>query len=796
MKISLNWIKDYVNLENIDPKELALKLTMSTAEVEEVIIKGNDIDGVVVGKVLTVTAHPSSEKLKIVTVDIGTETVQSVCGAPNVAEGILVPFAKLGGRILKVPRIEKNMLAGIESNGILCSGAEIDVNGCSDKLLILDNSLKPGTDLKELYGINDVIIEIDNKSLTHRPDLWGHYGIAREIAAILKRPLLPLKRETLNHNPALPTLKIEIENKDKCPRYSGITVENVPPLETPLEIQVRLHYCDMNTRSLLVDLSNYIMLDIGQPNHAFDHRFAKNIVVKFPPQPITFRTLDGVDRQIGTDVLMIYNEETPVAVAGVIGGEDSEITATTTSLFLESANFDAFTIRSGAVKIGARTDASARFEKSLDPALTTIAIERFIYLLRLAHPDIKITSNLSDLYLKPPKAITVQLDKAYLDRTIGKTLPAETITGILSALEFKVQHVDGQFTVDVPQFRATRDISMKIDLVEEVTRIYGYDNIEPQTVEVPLKPLDYNENRLIEHKIKELLAEKFGFSEVHSHTWYDNDFNKRMEIESAGEIQLVNPHAQEMNNLRTSIVPVMLQFAEKNVNQFPVIPLFEIGKVFYLDQAKNQCDERKHLCILLGDKTQNEDVLFYQLKGIITHIIKLLKNTSITFMPVPQSLAYPWIHPEKSAVICIGEQTIGYLSVLHPTVRRNIDKKLNIAILEVNFNQIFAVVEQPTLYKEISKFPEVSLDFSFLADRTVPYELMNQHVAQFNHSLLLGYRYVTMYEGKNLPDGKKSITFSFTLGSREKTLLSEDIDLFLKQLIAHMEQQGFVLRQG
>jgi phenylalanyl-tRNA synthetase beta chain len=797
MNISLNWISDYVNLDGIDPKELALKLTMSTAEVEEVIEKGKEIDKVVVGKVIKVEPHPDSKKLKIVQVDCGSETVQSVCGAPNVAQGILVPFAKIGGRILKVPEIKQTTLSGVESFGILCSGAEIGVNNASDQLLILDKTLTPGTDLKDIYGIDDIIVEIDNKSLTHRPDLWGHYGIAREIAAILKRPLAPVPKDELLRNSDLPDLKIRIEDSSKCFRYSGITVENVIENETPLDIQMRLSYCGQNPISLLVDLSNYVMMDVGQPTHAFDHKYAQSIVIKCSPEPIKqFRTLDCIARDIPTDVLMIYNEETPVALAGIMGGEESEITESTRSLFLESANFDAYTVRRGATMLGMRTDASARFEKSLDPELTILAIKRFIHLLKKSQPDIKLTSNLSDLFVRPFPPITIQLDKPYLDRYIGKNFPTETIIGILESLEFKVKHKDGHFTVQVPPFRATKDVSLKVDLVEEITRIYGYDNIEPQTVEVPLKPLDYDENRLLEHKIKETLAEKFGFSEAHSYTWYDNDFNKRLEIEHDTDIGLLNPHAQEMNRMRQSIVPTMLQFAERNLNQFQQTPLFEIGKVFYKGEEKGLCDERKHLCIMLADKQQHEDQLFYQLKGIASTLLNLLRGVELDYQPLPDSLTFPWLHPEKSATIGFGKQHLGYLSVLHPKVKQNIDKKLNIAVLELNFTHIFNLKEQVIKYKDVSKYPEVSLDFSFLADRNTPYLEMDNHVAKFKHDLLLDYRYVTMYEGKNMPEGKKSLTFGFILGSKEKTLITEDINLFLNQLIKHMDQKGFVLRQG
>ncbi|MCP5051536.1 MAG: phenylalanine--tRNA ligase subunit beta, partial [bacterium] len=483
-----------------------------------------------------------------------------------------------------------------------------------------------------------------------------------------------------------------------------------------------------------------------------------------------------------------------VAVAGVIGGKDSEITGSTRSLFLESANFDAYTVRKGATKIGARTDAGTRFEKSLDPALTTLAIRRFMHILQTIQPEIQITSNLSDTFVRKPKPITIHLDKSYLDRCIGKELSTDTVIETLESLEFNVRHEDGDFTVRVPSFRATRDISLPVDLVEEVTRIYGYDNIEPRTVEVPIEPLNYNEERLLEHKVKETLAEKFGFSETHSYTWYDNEFNRHLGIEIPAEVKIVNPHAREMNVLRTSIVPVMLQFAQRNVNQFSTIPVFEIGKVYYNDKNPNECDERKNLCILSGDKDRGGDALFYQLKGIVTYLLKLFKSTEPQYRPLDESLTYPWLHPEKSVSIYAGERHLGYLTVVHPSVRRNIDKKLNIAVLELNFTDIYNIPEETRRYSGVSKYPEVSLDFSFLVDRDTHFKEVDDHIAAFKSELLIRYHYVVMYEGKNLPEGKKSLTFAFTIGSREKTLVTEDIDQFLNRLVEHMKTKGYTLR--
>lgn len=791
MKLSLNWIKDFVDLEGIDIKELWYRFTMSTAEVEEVTFVGEDIKDVVVAKVLSVVPHPESKKLKICQVDSGEGVVQIVCGAPNVREGILVPLVKLGGRVGDM-KIKKAKLVGVESFGMLCSASELGISDDHSGLLEFDQDYPIGTDVKSIIDIDDVIIEIDNKSLTNRPDLWGHYGIAREIAAIYGRKLKPLPVDELAGAEKLSAVDVSVEDTDKCWRYSSIKLSGLHSLATPMQMKVRLFYCGMRSISPLVDLTNYLMLEVGQPMHAFDSRQVNEIVVKSTKGPTPFKTLDGSERVLSEDILLICNKEKPVAIAGIMGGENSEVEEDTTSILLESATFEGASIRKSSTKIGLRTEASARYEKMLDPNITVLAIKRFVKLLKAMQSDISFASSLTDVYCKKLEEIDITITKPYIDKYIGNDLPKERMLEILKSLEFKVDAQGDTFNIKVPTFRATKDITMKVDIIEEITRIYGYDNIQPKTLDVALKPLQYNEDRILDHKIKEILSEKFGGSEVNSYIWYDNTFNSRNGIESESNVKVLNPQAQDANTLRSSIVPGMLAFAEKNEKVFEDFMLFEIGSVFNAPSAEEKCEQHKNICILLGSKLENEDELFYKLKGIASFIGLNLKNAVLEYNPC--QLKANWIHPLKSVDITYGDNSIGYISVVHPKIKQSIAKKLNIAVLEINREMLQAIEAPAIKYKEPSKFPEVTLDYSFLVDNNTGYDEILKNIKAYKSGILLNSSFVTLYTGKGLPEGKKSMTFRFIIGSKEKTLSSEDINLFSNGIIDYMGSLGYSLR--
>lgn len=471
MFLSMNWIQDFVDLSGLDKVKLIHQFSLSTAEVEnEIFFKGSDLSGVVVAEIKSIENHPESKKLHLLKVDIGEdELTDVVCGAPNVKLGMKTAFAKVGARLGEI-EIAPRPLAGCMSYGMCCSEAEIGISDDNSGIMEITDNVKNGTDIKELYAIDDIVFEVDNKSLTNRPDLWGHYGIAREFASLSGRQLKPLDIDDLSAYNSLPQIDMKIEDAP-CQRYSCLQVENITRNVSPVNMRIRLFYCGMRGINFLADLTNYLMLEMGQPMHAFDSRKVEKIRVKRFDKPFTFQTLDGVDRNIDENTLMICNDNTPVAIAGIMGGLDSEIVDDTTTLTLESATFDSVSIRKSTVRLSHRTDASMRYEKSLDPEMTVIAIARFVKLLKEYDSNVKVVSSLTDEYAFHYDTVKLNFDKNFVNRYTGIEISNDTIVKTLTSLGFKVTLEGDEFTVIVPSWRATKDVTIKADIIEEITRI-------------------------------------------------------------------------------------------------------------------------------------------------------------------------------------------------------------------------------------------------------------------------------------------------------------------------------------
>ena len=485
MLISCNKLKSHIkNPEDIDWLNIWDTFTLRTAEVEKVTVKGDTFDNVVVGEIKECIPHPNSDHMHILQVDYGDkEPIQVVCGANNVRVGLKTAYIKVGGHIDGM-EIKARPLRGILSNGMCCSGRELGISDDHDGIIEAPDDWVVGTDIKDYLPVRDIIVEIDNKSLTNRPDLWGHYGIAREICAITNHELLPLDILEIENNKE--DLNIVIKDDNLCYRYTGLKIDNIKNNKTPLEMQIFLFYVGMRSISLLVDLTNVLMMELGTPMHAFDARVVKNIEVGLANEGDIYTTLDGVERSLTSDMLMIKNGDQYFGIAGVMGGLDSEILPDTTSIFLESACFNAASIRRTATNLGLRTEASARYEKSLDPNMTDLAIKRLAYLLKEQNPDMVIASNLTDIYPRKLKEEQIILDKKTLSIYMGRTLEDEEVKNILEKLGFKVEIENNYYDVTVPTFRATKDIKIKEDLIEEVARIYGLENFIPKPLKLDL----------------------------------------------------------------------------------------------------------------------------------------------------------------------------------------------------------------------------------------------------------------------------------------------------------------------
>lgn len=786
MFLSMNWISDFVDLSGIDKIDLIHRFSLSTAEVEnEIFFKGSDISGIVVAEIKSVENHPDSKKLHLLKVDAGDgELTDVVCGAPNVRVGLKTAFAKVGAKIGEI-EIAPRKLAGYTSNGMCCSEKEIGISDDNSGIMEITDDLPNGTDMKDAYQIDDIIFEVDNKSLTNRPDLWGHYGIAREFAALAGRELKPLDTVDLSKYNDLPQVDMKIED-NLCQRYSCLQVENINTTVSPVNMRIRLFYCGMRAINFLADLTNYLMLEMGQPMHAFDSRKVEKIRIKRFDTPFVFQTLDGVERDIDENTLMICNGDTPVAIAGIMGGLDSEIVEDTTTLTLESATFNAVSIRKSTVRLSHRTDASMRYEKCLDPEMTVPAIARFVKLMTDIDSGVKVVSSLTDEYAFKYEQVELNFDKKFVDRYTGIEIDNDTIVKTLSSLGFKVELDHDNFSVIVPSWRATKDVTIKADIIEEITRIYGYDNFDIHTANAPLYPVRADVEKTDEDKIKDVLVKRFSLHELHSYVWAYYDEYKSLGIEVEDNIKLVNATNPNIETIRKSIIPTQLCQVKTNTSYSPDFGVFEIGRVVEGVKADGMCDEHKKLAVTLFSKTKSVEQLYFELRDMLSVVIDDIKHKKFEYKSMEATHSYE--HPRNlNAIICDGK-AIGEIGIVHPVVSKKIDKKAAIVFAQIDVSDFASIQNASISYEEPSKFPEIEIDLSFISDK---FEPIAQAIADAKSNLIKKTEVVDIYVDEN----SKSITTRITFSHPEKTLTREEVMEIADKVIATLEQKGIALKK-
>ncbi len=786
MFVSINWIKDYVDLEGVDIKKLIESFTLSTAEVEDIIEKGADIQNVVVGEILSVENHPNSKKLHLLKVDAGEKVCNIVCGAPNVAVGQKVALALAGGRVCG-GEIKVATVAGYESEGMCCSEKELGISDEHSGIMELDPSLKNGTNIKDIFPIDDIIFEVDNKSLTNRPDLWGHYGIARELAALSGRELKPLEMGDLSYD-GDDKVEVEIGRKDLVYRYSCIKMDNITKNKSPLDMRIRLYYCGMRGINLLADITNYIMLEIGQPTHAFAGNSIDKIVVTTPDEKIKFTTLDGVERDIDEDTLMICNGETPVGIAGIMGGLESEIVEDTGSVVLESANFDGVSIRKSSSRLGHRTDASARYEKMLDPELTMDAVGRFVKLVQDIDSGAKVVSKVTDEYVRKYPEITLSFDKKYVDKYTGIDISDEQIEKTLTALGFAVENTDGEYTVKVPSWRATKDVTIKADIIEEITRIYGYDNFEITTTSSPLKPVAVDYARMEDNEIKDILVKKYGFHEVHSYVWCDGRKFKKLGIEVEDNVKVLNIENSDNGVLRNSMLPTLLVMAQENKDFADKYSIFEIGRVVDGTDENGLCNERKHLGAVIYDKSGNEKAAYLKAVEIINCIIGQIKQKKAGYNKIAPEHA--WQHPKNTAAILIGGVKVGTLCAMHPANRAKLDKTAAAVCFEIDMDIFSSLDANSISFREPSTQQSTWYDLSLVLGAETKYSDLAACWESLDLAELESAKVVDTYE----KDGMKSIAVRLVFSAMDRTLEMEEVQGWIDTIIANLGKIGVTLR--
>ncbi len=784
MFLSMNWICDFVDLEGLDKVDLIHRFSLSTAEVEnEIFFKGSDLKGVVVAEIKSVEEHPESKKLHLLKVDTGKEELTDVvCGAPNVRVGMKTAFAQIGAQIGDIT-ISPRKLAGYTSYGMCCSESEIGLSDDHSGIMEITDDIPNGTDIKDVYDIDDIVFEVDNKSLTNRPDLWGHYGIAREFAALAGRPLREMETDDLTVYSELPPVDLKIEDH-LCKRYSSIKVENISRTVSPVNIRIRLFYCGMRAINFLADLTNYLMLEMGQPMHAFDARRVDKIRIKRFPEPFKFTTLDEVERNIDENTLMICNDNTPVAIAGIMGGFDSEIKEDTTTLALESANFDAACIRKSTVRLSHRTDASMRYEKSLDPEMTVPAIGRFLYLLKKYDGGVKVVSSLTDEYAEKFPPVTIDFDQAFVDRYTGIKIDGDTIIKTLCGLGFKAERDGDNFRVDVPSWRITKDVTMKADIIEEITRIYGYDNFDVHTALSPLYPIRETETKTDEEKIKDLLVKRFSLHEVHSYVWVYNDEQKALGIPVEENIKLANATNPNIETLRRSMIPTQLCQVRTNVSYSNDFGIFEIGRVVKGVDDNNLCIEKKMLGITLFSKTNSIKDQYFRLRDMLAAIADDVKHRELSFVTTEAEHCYE--HPVNYNRILIDGTDIGYIAMVHPTVGKNIDKKGNVVFAEIDVDKFASVSVNALVYDEPSKYPAIEYDLSLDLPSDTMYCDLISCWEDDGTDLLKNVSVVDTYDTELV----HRITVRFEFVSADRTLSSAEVQEIIDRITANLTKIG------
>jgi phenylalanyl-tRNA synthetase beta chain len=729
MKFSYTWLREMVEGLDESPQDLMRLITLKTAECEGVEETGALLAQASEARVVTVEPLGKNVKAIVATENYGIRTV--VCGAPNCRPGLRTIYVPLG----------KKTVEGVESDGMLASAAELGISRDHSGIVELKETLR----LKP-----DWVIEVDNKSLTHRPDLWGHYGMAREVAAITGKKLLDPVCET---NPTEPQIKVMIEDYALCPRYSALVFENVTIQPSPLWLQYRLEAIGLNPISNIVDVTNFVMAELSQPMHAFDaDKLHGEIIVRTAHPGEKLPALNGETYELDPSNLVIADPEGAVALAGVIGGAGSAISATTTRIVLESACFNASSIRKTSSKLKLRTDASMRFEKAQDPVNTVRGLARALELLQEVSPGIRLVGGLADAYqpLKPLEPIHLDLD--WLNRKLGCTVAPAKVRRILEALEFKV---DENFNVTVPSWRATKDISIKEDLVEEIGRMIGYDNITPVPPLSPARVPPANPEREFHHKVREMAAAQ-GFTEVYNYSFIGE--------ESAQLFGFKNLVQTDHDYLRPSLLPGILKNIADNARHFDNFRFFEIGNEVHPDH------EEPHLvAVIFSKETQLLE-------------LKRLADCLLPGLEVRPTTAHPWEHPQRAAVVeSQGAITphvsagIGRLFEFHPKLVEN----GRAAVLDLNLN----LLHQPheVRYKPLRRFPESAFDLSFIVPARTLIADVQAAIPKLPEILSVEFlREFALAEGR-------SLTYRITLGAADRTLTSEEVAAIREQILTTVQ---------
>ena len=798
MQISYNILKDFLKLpKSLSPQEIALKLTDHTVEVEKVLNQSDNFLNVVVGKVLKVEKHPKADRLHLAEVDIKTEKLKIVCGAPNLEVGQLVPVAKVGAILPGEFTIKESEIRGEKSMGMICAEDELGLGLGHEGIMILSNQAKIGQNFSDYLKTNDIIFEVDNKSLSNRPDLLNHYGIARELAAIFSLELKSYDSfiKEIDWSEINNKVEVKVEEKDLCLRYLALKIENIKIKESPEWLKNRLIAIGQKPINNIVDISNYVMFEIGQPLHAFDASKVAKINVRLALQNEKVETLDNKERTLSDNELVISDGQNILAIAGVIGAKDSAVNDKTTAIILESANFKDTAIRKSSQKLGVRTESSIRFEKSLDTALPMIALKRFVTILLEILPEAKIASQLTEINNFKEKETVIDLSFSWLENKIGQKIEKTNVFKQLTILGFVVTEKDeDNFSVNIPIWRTTKDIKLKEDVLEEILRLYGYNNIPSKLIEENFGLPKINEQRLFERKVKDFFVLKHSLFEVYNYSFVGEEQLKKLEIDFLNHLRLANPLSENHALLRQSLISNLTLNIKNNQFKADKLGMFEIGSVFFNTPGNlkkgGDHDESvlPHQELRLGVVlAENEDNLYLKAKGTIESLLNFITNNSLEISFLPSDNMPLWCQKNESAAIFVLDNKIGLVSVLKKEVCDKFNLKKKTVFIEINMEDLFQLYQRfsTPVFKELSKYPLVIRDLAFVIDEEILYNDIKKEIINYS-PLIKMVELFDVYEGDKLESGKKSLAFHVHYLSSEKTLTALEVDEIQNSLVTHL----------
>ena len=800
MKISINWLKEYLETKS-NPEEISDILTNLGLEVEKILpfesVKGG-LTGVVAGKVLKCEKHPNADRLKVTSIDLGNnETSEIVCGAPNIMEGQIVPIAKVGSKIYTNGgdeiKIKKSKIRGVVSNGMVCAEDEIGLGESHDGIMVLDSKIKPGTPISEVFNVeNDNILEI---GLTpNRSDAMSHYGVARDLKAYydLNSQTSKITLPSINDFESVKIdedFEVSVKDTDKCPFYSGLIIKNIKVGPSSKELQNKLKSIGLKPINNIVDITNFVMHEIGQPLHAFDLDKINNITVKSVKSNTKFKTLDDNIINLDSDDLMICSNNDPLCLAGIYGGYDSGVSNSTTNLFLESAIFDSVTIRKSSKRHQLFTDASYRYERGVDPEKVLYALKRASILIKEANQEANISEILIEDNLKVDiKDIYLRYDR--IDSITGQKIDKETITQILSSLDFEIKgHTEDGLNIIAPNYR--HDVYREIDVIEEILRVYGFNNINVES-KISMSIPEIGKNNI--NKTESLISNNLvgiGFNEIINNSICSPSVNEKF---SSQAVSLLNPQGTELSNLRSSLIPNALETVKHNINrQNRNLKIFEIGNTYSIND--NNYIENKRLNVTVTGKIFDENWIsefsksnFYYLKGVAENLLNNLNVSNIKYEVNNDELF------EYKLCIHNNKKNIGFIGELNSTYTKefSIDDKIHLLNLDLDNIKLKSANVK---YQELSRFPSSRRDISMILDDNINFEAIKNLAFNVENKILKDVNLFDEYKGKNIEDNKKSLAVSFTFNDSKKTLTDKLIDkIMLKLSDKYKTDLGAVIR--